>query len=285
MNNTTGNSMRLSAGGLRSCGLFLPVIALLMLGIYPGPVLAQQQNLWRSRRATPRFNRSWNRNTSTYQVHQNRLRQVDRFGTVTEHKIRELQIGPRGQYSATVIDRRGLHSTIDLPKDKTLGVQPLDSNQITVTDALKRKQTIEIERITYDALGNPKVIYKDPRGAKHETPIEAYQGLKPGLETLYSKSVDIQDELGQIQTVRLVRLFRDKTGALKAEVVGPEGLATTVDAAQIVGTIPETLVPPPPGPPGPTAPEEPSEKEPSEGTPSESTLFGPRELEPPTTGQ
>lgn len=225
-------------------GVLLAACAGLVMVGFPHPASAQQ-NLWKGRRTTPRFDRSRNMNPSTYQVYQNKLRQTDRFGSVTEQRIQELQIGSGGKYAATVVDNRGQPSTVDLPKYKTLGVQPLDSNQVTVTDALNRSQVLQVDKITYDPMGNAKVVYRDSLGQEHELPIEGHLGIKTNLADLYSKSVDIRDELGRVETVRLEQLFRDSTGSLKAQVTSPEGVPTTIDASRIVGTVPEGLVPPP----------------------------------------
>lgn len=246
-------------------------IGLVMTGL-PHSASAQQ-NLWKGRRTAPRFGRSRNMNTFTYQVYQNKLRQTDRFGSVTENRIQELKIGSGGQYSATVVDNRGQPSTFNLPRNTTLGVQPLNSNQLTVTDALNRRQVIRLERITYDAMGNSKVIYHDSRDTEHELPIEGHLGLQSNLENLYSKSVDVQDELGRVETVRLEQLFRDSTGALKAQVTTAEGTPATIDASRIVGNIPEAFVPqakePQPG----TKPSE----EPNQSTGPESPFSQPSE--------
>jgi hypothetical protein len=265
------------------------VAGLLVMGL-PGPASGQQQ-LWRGHRTAPRFDRSRNWNPSTYQVHRNQLRQIDRYGAVATHQIRELAIGPRGQYSATVIDRRGQPSHITLPKDTTLGIQPLDSNLIVVTDALKRRQIVRVDRITYDALGNATVVYRDSRGRALQLPMKSYEGLRTGLQALYSKSVEIRDELGRVQTVRLERLFRDTSGAMKAEVTGPEGITKTIDARQIVGTIPEGVAPPPPkaptpSPPEPLGPEAPPTTKPPTGAPLKepSASAGPGKFDLPSPG-
>jgi len=287
----SGIPRSLPIGRVNRLWLCLSLVAgLLVMGL-PGPASGQKR-LWQGHRTAPRFDRSRNWNPSTYQVHRNQLRQIDRYGAVATHQIRELAIGPRGQYTATVIDRRGQPSHITLPKDTTLGVQPLDSNLIVVTDALKRRQIVRVDRITYDALGNATVVYRDSKGRVLQLPMKSYEGLRPGLQALYSKSVEIRDELGQVQTVRLERLFRDTSGAMKAEVTGPEGITKTIDARQIVGTIPEGVAPPPPKaptppPPEPLGPETPPTTKPPTGAllKEPSASAGPGKFDLPSPGQ
>jgi len=279
----SGIPRSLPIGRVNRLWLCLSLVAGLLVMVLPGPASGQKR-LWQGHRTAPRFDRSRNWNPSTYQVHRNQLRQIDRYGAVATHQIRELAIGPRGQYTATVIDRRGQPSQITLPKDTTLGVQPLDSNLIVVTDALKRRQIVRVDRITYDALGNATVVYRDSKGRALQLPMKSYEELRPGLQALYSKSVEIRDELGRVQTVRLERLFRDTSGAMKAEVTGPEGITKTIDARRIVGTIPEGVAPPPPEPLGPEAP--PTTKPPT-GAPLKepSASAGPGKFDLPSLGQ